>query len=96
LVGELKRRVKEQAHELAAYKVDTENKAGKVRMWGAGCSLAGFACACGRMRWQLLVGCDTLVEKDYKDSCTWMSVWEILTASSASLVPSRCIQATSH
>ncbi|WIA42000.1 hypothetical protein OEZ86_009298 [Tetradesmus obliquus] len=29
-VGELKRRVKEQAHELAAYKVDTENKAGKV------------------------------------------------------------------
>lgn len=30
-VGELKRRVKEQAHELAAYKVDNENKAGKVR-----------------------------------------------------------------
>jgi hypothetical protein len=30
-VGELKRKVKEQAHELAAYKVDTENKAGKVR-----------------------------------------------------------------
>ncbi|WIA21574.1 hypothetical protein OEZ85_000766 [Tetradesmus obliquus] len=29
-VGELKRRVKEQAHELAAYKVDNENKAGKV------------------------------------------------------------------
>jgi hypothetical protein len=43
LVGELKRRVKEQAHELAAYKVDTENKAGKV----------------GQKREQLLAGLDT-------------------------------------
>lgn len=29
-VGEMKRRLKEQAHDLAAYKVDSENKAGKV------------------------------------------------------------------
>lgn len=31
VIGELKRRLKEQAHEMAAYKVDAENKAGKVQ-----------------------------------------------------------------
>lgn len=32
VIGELKRRLKEQAHELANYKVEAENKAGKVVM----------------------------------------------------------------
>lgn len=31
VISELKRRLKEQSHEMASYKVDAENKAGKVR-----------------------------------------------------------------